>query len=99
MGWELHITKRDFWADEDGESISREDWIEYVNSDESIVRDSNNTEDDFLFRSGNEECPIWWNPDIGEIYTKNPSEATIQKFREIAAKLGATVQDDDGEIY
>ena len=99
MGWELHITKKEYWADEDGPSISKSEWVKYVQSDPQIVQDSANTEDDYLFKIDTEEWPLWWNPDLGEIYTKNPNDSAIIKFKSIAKSLDAQVQDDEGELY
>jgi hypothetical protein len=41
----------------------------------------------------------WLNWHDGNIETKNPDEALIDKMVAIARELGATVQGDDGEIY
>ena len=42
---------------------------------------------------------IWFNYRRGNIVVKDPDEATLRKMQEIARKLGATVQGDDGESY
>ncbi len=99
MGYDLHITRKEFWADETGPAILKKDWDQYVNSDPEISQDTNNTEDDYLVKESGELWPIWWNPDLNEIYTKNPSESAIRKLKQIAEKLNAQVQGDDGEIY
>ena len=41
----------------------------------------------------------WFDWRSGEISVKNPDEPAISKMREIAQKLGARVQGDDGEYY
>ena len=99
MGYDLHITRKEFWADEYGQTISKSEWDQYVVSDPDIVQDTNNTEDDYLVTDSGEVWPIWWRPDLKEIYTKNPSEAAIRKLKQIAEKLNAQVQGDDGELY
>jgi len=99
MGYEVHITKKEFWADEDGAILKKEDWNNYVNSDPEIVQDKNNSEDDYLVKDSVSEWPIFWSPDIGEIYTKNPTDLAIEKLKVIAKKLNAKVQGDDGEYY
>ena len=58
-----------------------------------------NTEHDFLFVRGPIKAPLWWNPDLGEIYTKNPEDETIEKMVEIAGHLHAHVLGDDDEEY
>ncbi len=98
-GYDLHITKKDFWADENGPCISREEWNNYVKTDSQIQRDDKNSTDDFLVSLELEQFPIWYNPDLCEIYTKNPSENAINKLIKISEVLGARVQGDDGESY
>ena len=36
MGYNLHITRKDFWAVEVGPAISLDEWQEYVALDEEI---------------------------------------------------------------
>jgi len=99
MGYDLHITKKDFWADEEGIVIQKEEWIKYVSSDPDISPDKNNTENDFLVKDGDTDWPIWYDPSLGEIYTKNPSDKAIKKLKIIANELNAKLQGDDGELY
>ena len=99
MGYDLHITKKDFWADENGQCISREDWNNYVKTDNQIQHNTKNSIDDFLVSLEREHFPLWYNPDICEIYTNNPSKKVIDKLIKISEALGARVQGDDGEIY
>ena len=39
MGYELHITRKAFWSDQEGETITLDEWIEYVNSDPEMRLD------------------------------------------------------------
>lgn len=45
-----------------------------------------------------ESFPLWYNPEPGELYTKNPSDEAITKLHEISHALDAKVQGDDGEF-
>lgn len=36
MGYDVHITRKDDWSDTQGETISREEWLDYVESDKSL---------------------------------------------------------------
>ena len=99
MAWELHITKKEFWAYETGPKITKNEWLSLVKSDLSLTKDPDNSDDDFLFSYDGDTWPVWWNPDLGEIYTKNPPKPVIEKFKSIAKKLEAKVQDDDGKFY
>jgi hypothetical protein len=98
MGYDLHITRRSEWADDDGPEITLEEWKAYVASDDEVRPDSDNGPTDFLWAAHPQEpWPLCW--DRGEINTKNPDETTIRKLVAIANRLSATVQGDDGEIY
>jgi hypothetical protein len=98
-GYDLHITRKSFWANESGPVITFDEWNAYVRSDRQISHDPQNTEHDFLVKLPGETFPVWYNPSLGEIYTKNPTEAARQKLIEISRKLKANVQGDDGEFY
>ena len=98
MGYDLHITRRAEWADDQGPEITLKEWRAYLKSDAQIERDAANGPTDFLFTAHPEEPkPLWW--DRGEIYTKNPDEVTIRKLVQISKNLKARVVGDDGEEY
>ena len=99
MGYELHITRRDDWADDDGPSITLEEWVKYVASDPEMKADAENpTPDNAIYLGPTEEWPFWW-VKRGEIQTKNSTPEVIAKMVAIARSLGARVQGDDGEVY
>lgn len=99
MGYDIHITRKEFWADEDGPEITLEEWRNYVATDSSIMLDEENPSgQNYVFRSGQNLCPLWWN-ERAEIYAKNPEPTVIAKLVQIANALGAKVMGDDGEIY
>src|SRR3954466_13280215 len=98
MGYDLHITRRPVWTDDDGPQITLDEWKAYVASDDELRPDTVNGPTDFLWIAHpNERWPLSW--DRGELYTKNPDEITIRKLVTVAERLGATVQGDDGETY
>ena len=97
MGYDIHITRREFWAI-DGPDISHDEWKLYVERDPEIERDERNQDVDYLFVAHpGGAVPLWWSE--GDIATKNPDKATVAKFIAIATALGASVQGDDGEVY
>lgn len=98
-GYDFHITRKNHWANDVGPKISFDEWKEYVLTDHQVIRDSNNSEFDFIVTLPNEVFPLWYNTRTSEIYTKNPSEDAIRKLIEIAEKLKAKVQGDEGEFY
>lgn len=99
MGYDLHITRKECWSDPHGPQIALPEWLRYVDSDDEVIRDAKNSEHDFLFVRGSVEAPLWWNPDLGEVYTKNPDDETIEKLVQIAKRLNARVLGDDDEEY
>lgn len=98
MGYDLHITRREFWFDEEGEAISLDEWQRYVESDPEIHGDPENPgPENYVIVSHPERWPLWWYR--GEIMTKNPDEKAVAKLVKISASLRARVVGDDGEVY
>jgi hypothetical protein len=99
MGYDLHITRRQDWSDENDRSISLDEWRSYVESDPELRMDDSLGEH-FAVWSGPSahELPwlAWAN---GNIDSKNPDQPLIRKMIVVAAALGASVQGDDGERY
>lgn len=99
MGYDFHITRKEFWSDEDGPSISIDEWISYANSDIDIQPDPENAgNENWIVVIGSESWPLWWS-NCGEIYTKNPDELFIKKLVAIAKSLNAKLLGDNDEIY
>lgn len=98
MGYDLHVTRKGFWADEEGPQILLEEWCQVVELDPELEPDTQNDRKCFIFHHPMGNVPIDWR-DRGEIITKNPNKITLAKLLKIAAELKAIVQGDDGEIY
>lgn len=98
MSYDLHITRRRDWS-KPGKEISVEEWLAYVEKDTDLVLWAANGPHMAKW-SGQPEYPdAWLDWFQGNIYTKNPNAALIDKMVQIADALGARVQGDDGEIY
>jgi hypothetical protein len=98
LGYDVHLTRKEFWADEEGPEISLAEWQAYVATDAEIQPDPDNSgPDNYLFVSHPEQWPLWWHS--GEVYTKNPDALVIAKLLSIARALHARVLGDDDEIY
>ena|GEM_PF-2686269 len=39
MGYDLHITRKEFWADKEGSIITLEEWQQYVATDPDLASD------------------------------------------------------------
>ena len=96
MGWEIHITRKQHWAEPDGPQITFQEWQQYLATDAEIVKDLVNGEHDFLMLlADGTACPLWYNFDLGELHAKHPSDEAIEKAKQIAVALRARVLDDD----
>ena len=98
-GYDLHITRKVHWADSNGPTISQAEWQEYVKHDVQVARDPAISEFDFVVSLSGESFPIWLDPKLGELVTKDPSQRAVAKLIDIARALRARVQGDDGELY
>lgn len=102
MGYNLTITRRKNHFDEDGPSITDGEWQALVEADPQLSFSKGENGPLFAYWNGDcQSCDAWfdYSAEYGSIDTKNPDERTIAKMLEMAAKLGAKVQGDDGEIY
>lgn len=115
MGYDVHITRRTPWWAEDGEQITAREWAAVVAADSDLemvqaARVSPRGQDAVLeYRNPwlaqmathpeRDTDGAWLDWRHGRIVVKNPDESLLEKMREIAGKLGAHVQGDDGEYY
>jgi hypothetical protein len=102
MGYDLHITRKANWGDDDGPAITEAEWRTIIEVDPELSLDTETrcimTDGEYVFAAWNGE------PGVlgfyrGEISSKNPEKPLIAKMVRIAQALGAQVQGDDGEIY
>jgi hypothetical protein len=99
MGYDLHITRKKLWLDEEGPDISWDEWSAYVGNDPEL-RLAPELGKHMVAMSIKCEYPDpWLDWSEGSIETKNPDEAILAKMLKIAAALKAKVQGDDGEVY
>jgi hypothetical protein len=98
-GHDVHVTRKAFWADPSGERITLEQWDAYVLVDPQVVNDPVNGPTDFLVTVRGTTFALWYNAELGELYTKNPTDDALHKLEDIARAMRAKVQGDDGESY
>jgi hypothetical protein len=99
VGYELHITRAKSWSVNARNPISAEEWLAYVEKDRELSLSGENGPYFAKWNGKSRVADAWLNWHDGNIETKNPGEALIDKMVAIARELGATVQGDDGEIY
>ncbi|MFF3691087.1 hypothetical protein [Streptomyces sp. NPDC002187] len=108
MGYDVHITRRENWWDEQGPDISTQEWEAVVAADPDLVM--------FPMPEGGWLVEPRWiaesvtSPGVaelggaldwraGRITAKWPCDALLAKMCRVAKTLGARVQGDDGEYY
>jgi hypothetical protein len=96
MGYDLHITRRRHWPDE-GDDITAQEWLAYVKQDSELRLQPENGPSFAEWRGASGTAWLDWSD--GQIYSKNPEAALIEKLVSIGRQLGAKVQGDDGEVY
>src|SRR5712671_4343521 len=94
MGYEVHITRAKSWSENQANRIAAEAWLEVVRQDPSLRLNPANGP---YFAEWGQDGWLDWSD--GNIYSKSPTPALINKMAEIASRLGAAVQGDDGEHY
>ena len=99
MGYDFHITRASSWADNAKHQISSDEWLAYIDNDPELALAGENGPYFALWtgRSGSESPWLDWSD--GNIYSKNPDSALVDKMVVVARELRAQVQGDDGEIY
>ncbi len=98
-GYEVHITHKENWFDENTICINKDDWQSYLENNSVIQDDSNNGIGNYLVHINNNEYSMWFDYNNCDLQTKNPNAELLGKFIEIAKALNAKVQGDDGEVY
>jgi hypothetical protein len=99
LGYDLHITRAESWAENANHLISPAEWLAYVEADLELEL---SPEDGPCFTrwSGKSKHPDpWLDWSHGNIYSKNPDDASIDNTVAIARELDAQIQGDDGEVY
>jgi len=99
VGYDLHITRAKFWADNDRCQISSDEWLAYVARDPELSPVPENGPYFAAWKGKSKYPDPWLDWSRGNISTKYPDEPLIDKMVTIAAALAAHVQGDDGEVY
>lgn len=99
MGYDVHITRADHWAQNQGREITASEWRNIIDADPDLRLAGYNGPDFAIWDGHPENDESWLDWDDGNITTKNPDDRLLRKMLEIAKRLGANVQGDDGELY
>ncbi|MFG3304516.1 hypothetical protein [Streptomyces wuyuanensis] len=115
MGYDVHITRRTPWWEEEGEQITTQEWAALVAADHALemveVARVSPRDQDVVLEYRHEWLAqlathpqrgshgAWLQWAEGRIVVKNPDETLLEKMRGLARVLGARVQGDDCEYY
>lgn len=113
MGYDVYITRQNnWWQKEEAQQISEAEWKAAVESDAEMrlcgaaeatfpsagtLRYENPLLAEWLGHP--EHKAIWFDFRRGNVVVKNPDAAMIAKMKQLALKLKARVQGDEGEFY
>ncbi len=112
MGYDIHITRKTDWFDDEPE-IPLAEWIALVESDPEMRHDGYaeaKMPDGSVIRQVKEGISVWtayskpgstawFSFSNGNVVAKNPDEEILTKMRHLARALSAKVQGDEGELY
>lgn len=99
MGYDLHITRAEHWAENRNAYITADEWSRLVGSDTELTPDPRNGPHFVVWSGPSEYDEPWFDWSDGNIYAKYPDAPMLGKMLQIAARLSARVQGDDGEVY
>jgi hypothetical protein len=107
MPWGVYVTRAEDWSMNEGSRITPEEWMAVVHGDPElhVVANTGPYIAEWLPDNAkllpDPSMPDGWyfQWDEGNIYAQRPSDAVIVKLEGLAAKLGAVVQGEDGEVF
>ena len=99
MGYDFHITRAEHWPENAGHEISESEWHDVGVNDRDLRFAGYNGEHFAIWDAHPNHDEAWLDWDNGNVTTKNPDEPLLRKMTEIAERLNAKVQGDDGELY
>ncbi|MEM9883421.1 MAG: hypothetical protein AAF800_10925 [Planctomycetota bacterium] len=99
MGYDLHITRTDLSVDPSPDPITESEWRSVVEADPDLDFDASSPHGFVIWRGPSRHAEPWFQLVTSYVYSKNPDPPVIQKMLDLAARLNAFVQGDDGEVY
>lgn len=112
MGYDIHITRKEEWSDENGPRISEDEWRAFVASDSEMVMtgvaECTNPQGETIrltrpllteWRGHSSGSTVWFHYFEGSVAVKNPDDECLAKMRQVAIKLRARLRGDEGEFY
>lgn len=99
MSYDLYITRAEFWAASDEVPITLKEWQDLVEKDRDLRMEPKPGKGfASILAKGEPVSWIMWSQG-GYLSSKWPDDVTIKKMLQVARKLKANVQGEDGEPY
>jgi hypothetical protein len=99
MGYDIYISRADFWWQNAERQIDLDEWKNLVNADPELSFSVDDDVCEFARWSGVSEYPDPWIAwSSGNIYSKNPDPSLLAKMRQLAIILNAKLQGEEGEL-
>jgi len=98
MGYELHITRKAFWADQ-GDDIREEEWREAIAADSELELRPDKGPNAAMWKGTSTRAEPLLDWAFGNVVASDPDRAFIDKMVGVAARLDARVQGVNGEFY
>ena len=99
MSYHVYITRAEFWAENEGAKITVDEWLERIISDPDLTRDERNGPGFAVLSESRDRTQAWLDWYDGNVYANYPNRTLQRKMLQIADRLNANVQGDDGERY
>jgi len=99
MSYNAYITRGKFWAEDQGQEVAAEEWLGIIRTDAELVHNERNGPYFAVLKEADRCDDSWLDWSDGNIYTSYPKPALQRKMLQIADRLEAHIQGDDGEIY
>ena len=99
MGYDLHITRADSWSENATARITAEEWLALVDADPELSLVPENGPYFASWSGPSKDIDPWLDWSDGNVYTKAPDSALLRKMVQLADRLHARVQGDEGEFY
>ena len=96
MGYNLYLTRKEHWFEEDGDNIPKEEWLCFAQSRPELTARNDLGDDYWALKNGDSSWLCW---SEGNLESKNPSPEFIYFMLDAALSLRAKVEGDDGEVY
>lgn len=101
MSYGVHITRKENWFDAEGPAITQEEWLSIVHDDPDLTLEL--PVSDGCYADWNGQCERFDDPwlclSAGNVSTEGFDAALVDKMVQIANRLAAKVQGEQGEIY